>query len=325
MLEQRVEGLLGLLASSLSVVEVADVACELTLELVRVSGAVGEGCVDLVDLVDRERGAQAEVARDELVGDRHELAVHVRRLVGEADVVLVALGHLLVAVESLEKRHRERDLRLHAHVTHEVTSGEKVEDLVVAAHLEVGLDDDGIVRLEHGVDELVQRDGLAVDVAVVEVLALEDARHVELAHELEHVSQGERLDPVAVVDDARALGVEDLHGLRDVGLRVLLDLLLGEGRTGAVASGRVADEGGAVADDERDVVAELLELTHLAQGHGMAEVQVGARGIDAQLDVEGRALLELLPELVHGHDLHRPRSDDLELLVDWQHCSVLHE
>jgi len=170
----------------------------------------------------------------------------------------------------------------------------------------------------------VQGDGLAVDVAVVKVLALENAGHVELAHEFEHVSQVERLDPIAVVNDSRVLGIENLHGLLDVGPRVFLDLLLREGWTSAVAPRRVADKGRAVADDEGDVMAELLELPHLAQRNRVTEVKVGARGVHTQLDVEGRALLELLPELVQRHDLHRPRSNDLELLVDWQHCSVLH-
>ena len=170
----------------------------------------------------------------------------------------------------------------------------------------------------------MQGDGLALGVAVVEVLALEDAGHVELAHELEHLGEVQALQPVAVVDDLGLLGVEHLHGLLDVGLGVGLDLLLGEGRAGGVAAGRIADKGGAVADDERHVVAEVLELAHLAQRHGVAEMKVGRRGVDAELDVERRALLELLLELVERHDLHRAGSNHLELLVNWKHCAVLH-
>ena len=230
-----------------------------------------------------------------------------------------------MAVGAHQQRHREGHLRLHAHGAHEVAAREQVEDLVVAAHLEVGLDHDGVVGLQHRVDELVQGDGLALGVAVVEVLALEDAGHVELAHELEHLGEVQALQPVAVVDDLGLLGVEHLHGLLDVGLGVGLDLLLGEGRAGGVTAGRVADEGGAVADDEGHVVAQVLELAHLAQGHGVAEVQVGGGGVHAQLDVEGRALLELLLELVERHDLHRAGGDHLELLVDWEHCAVLHK
>ena len=229
-----------------------------------------------------------------------------------------------MAVGAHQQRHREGHLRLHAHGAHEVAAREQVEDLVVAAHLEVGLDHDGVVGLQHRVDELVQGDGLALGVAVVEVLALEDASHVELAHELQHLGEVEALQPVAVVDDRGLLGVEDLHGLLDVGLGVGLDLLLGEGRAGGVAAGRVADEGGAVADDQRHVVAQVLELTHLAQRHGVAEVKVGGGGVHAQLDVEGRALLELLLELVQRHDLHGAGRDDLELFVNGKQRSLLH-
>ena len=324
LLELGVEGLHGLDALALAVVEVDDIHAELALEPVGVGRAVGKGGVDGVDLLQRAGGAEAIVHRDDLVGDGHDLAEHVGGLVGEADVVLVALGHLLHAVGAHQKRHREGNLGLHALGAHEITAGEQVKDLVVAAHLEVGLDDDGVVGLKHRVDELVQCDGAALGVAVVEVLALKDAGNVELAHEIEHLAEVERLDPIAVVDDGGLLGVEDLHGLLDISLCVGLDLLLGERRAGGVAAGRVADQRGAVADNERDAVAEVLELTHLAQRNRMAEVKVGRGGVDAELDVKGRALLEFLLELVQRNDLHGAGGDDLQLLFDGKHCSALH-
>ena len=95
--------------------------------------------------------------------------------------------------------------------------------------------------------------------------------------------------PFGVVAQGGLLGIEDLEGLVDVGLGVRLDLFGGELRARGVAAGRVADERGAVADDERDAVAEVLELAELAQRHGMPEVDVGGRGVDAQLDIEGLA------------------------------------
>ena len=125
------------------------------------------------------------------------------------------------------------------------------------------------------------------------------------------------------MDDGGLIGVKDLHGLRHVGLCVGLDLLLGEGRAGGVAAGGVADKRGAVADDERDLVSKVLELAHLTQGDGVAEVEVGAGGIHAQLDVERHPALKLLAKLVHGHDLHGARRDDLQLFFDWQQSSVL--
>ena len=170
----------------------------------------------------------------------------------------------------------------------------------------------------------MQGDGAAVLVALVEVLALEDAGDVELAHEAEHLGEVERLQPLAVVDDGGAFGIEHLHSLLDVGLGVGLDLFLGEGRAGGVAAGRIADQRGAVADDEGYAMAEVLELAHLAQRHGMAEVQVGGGGVDAELDVQRHALGELRLELLHRHDLHGSRGDDLQLFFNRQQRSALH-
>ena len=151
-----------------------------------------------------------------------------------------------------------------SHLLHELAAGEQVEELVGAAHLHVGLDDRRVVRLHHGIEELVERNGRLRLVALREVVALQDARDGELAAEFEHALQVEREDPVAVVDDGRLLGVEDLHGLRHVGGGVRLDLLLRELRARGVLTGRVADHRRAVADDERHLMAKILELAHLA-------------------------------------------------------------
>ena len=102
----------------------------------------------------------------------HGLAEHIGRLVREADVVTVALGHLAHAISALQQRHGERDLRLHAHLLHKLATGEQVEELVGTAHLNVGLDDRGVVCLHHGVEELVERDGRLRLVALGKVVAL---------------------------------------------------------------------------------------------------------------------------------------------------------
>ena len=289
------------------------------LELVGVGGAVGQRGIDGVDLGGRERACQAIVLADHLVRNRHGLTEHIGRRIGEADVVAVGLGHLAGAIGALEQRHGERDLRLHAHLLHELAAGKEVEELVAAAHLDVGLDLDRVVRLHDGVQELVQRDGRLGLIALGKVIALENAGDGELGGDREELLEVHGEHPVTVVDDGRLLGVEDLHGLGDVSRGVGLDLLLGELRARGVLAGRVADGGGAVADNEGHAVAEVLELAHLAQRDGMAEVKVRARGVDAQLDVERHAALELLLEVGLGHDLGSARGDDAHLLVYGQH------
>ena len=241
------------------------------------------------------------------------------RLVGEADVVAVALRHLLHAVSALEQGQREAHLRLHSHLLHELATRQQVEQLVGAAQLDIGFDDDRVVGLHERVEEFVQADGLAVGVALVEVVALEDAGHREVAGQLQQVLHVERKQPLGVVAQGGLLGVEDLERLVDVGLGVRLDLLGRELRTRGVATRRIADERGAVADDERHAVAEILELAQLAQRHGMAEMDIGSSGIDAQLDVERRAPLELLEQRALRHDLRCAGSDGVQLFFRGKH------
>ena len=66
-------------------------------------------------------------------------------------------------------------------------------------------------------------------------------------------------------------------------------------------------------------MAEVLELAQLAQGHGMADVQVRAGGVDAQLDVEGLAAVQLLLQAVEGLYLVDTRLDDVNLLFSGKH------
>ena len=119
--------------------------------------------------------------------------------------------------------------------------------------------------------------------------------------------------------DGGLLGIQDLHGLAHVGLGVGLDLLLRKLRAGGVLARRIADQCGAVTDDEGNVVAQILELAHLAQRDRVTQMQVRAGRVDTELDVEGLALLKLLAKVGLGDDLCCARGDDTHLLVDRQH------
>ena len=132
----------------------------------------GKAGLDAIDFVHGLGGGKAVVLHHELVGDGHDLPEHIGRLVGQANVVAVALRHLLHAISALKQWQREADLGLHAHLLHELATGEQVEQLVGAPELHIGLDDHGVVGLHDRVEELVQADGLARRVAVVEVVAL---------------------------------------------------------------------------------------------------------------------------------------------------------
>ena len=93
-------------------------------------------------------------------------------------------------------------------------------------------------------------------------------------------------EPARIEIDARLLAIEDLEDLLLVGPGVRFDLLARQRRTRRVAPGRIADHSGEVADQKRDFVTEVLELPHLVDEHGVAEMQVGRGRIEARLDAQ---------------------------------------
>ena len=155
--------------------------------------------------------------------------------------------------------------------------------------------------------------GATFGVALMEVVTLEDARHGEVAQELEQVGHLKAQDPFGVVAQRRAVGIEDLECLVDICPGVFRDLLGRKLRTRGIASRRIADQRRSVADDERDAMAEILELAKLAQRDGMPEMDVRRRRIDAKLDVEGNALFQLLEKKRFRNHLVGTGRDDMKL------------
>ena len=87
------------------------------------------------------------------------------------------MGHFLHAVGAFEEGEAHDDLGFLAVGFLEVAANEDVEELVGAAKLDVGLDDDGVPALDDGVLDFVEADFLAVVDAGAEVLALEHLLH----------------------------------------------------------------------------------------------------------------------------------------------------
>ena len=67
-------------------------------------------------------------------------------------------------------------------------------------------------------------------------------------------------------------------------------------------------------------MAEALEVRHLAQQHGVAEVEIGRGGVEPGLDRErlgrGARALELAPQVRFGDEVDRAALQQRELLVD---------
>ncbi|KAG1531498.1 hypothetical protein G6F50_016662 [Rhizopus delemar] len=66
-------------------------------------------------------------------------------------------------------------------------------------------------------------------------------------------------------------------------------ILAAERLAGQALARRVADHPGEVADQEDDLVAEVLQLAHLVQHHGVAQMDIRRGGIQPQLDAQGHA------------------------------------
>jgi len=138
--------------------------------------------------------------------------------------------------------------------------------------------------------------------------------------QLDHAARPEGVAPLRVIADFGAGRIQYQAGLGVVGLRIGLDLLARERRAGGIAPARVPDHGREIADQEDDGMAELLQLAHLVQHHRMAEVDVGCRRIQAQLDAQRNtrcaAARQLLRELCFHQQFITATLDDGEIPLD---------
>jgi hypothetical protein len=114
-----------------------------------------------------------------------------------------------------------------------------------------------------------------------------------MAREREEPVHG-HVEPLAVAPDLEPLvGEQHLARLAHVGLRVRVDLLAREHGPRGRAPGGIPHARGVVPDDQDDRVAGVLELAELGQDDRMAEVDVGRRRVQAELDAERPALRQL--------------------------------
>jgi hypothetical protein len=104
-----------------------------------------------------------------------------------------------------------------------------------------------------------------------------------------------------------------------VGLRVGLDFLRRQRRPGGVLSGRVTDHAGEIADQEHDVVAELLKLAHLVDENRVTDVQIGRRRVEPGLDDQWPALLQLRFQPVLGQYFIGAAGEFRDLILDTAH------
>ena len=106
-----------------------------------------------------------------------------------------------------------------------------------------------------------------------------------------------------------------------VDLRVGLDVRRAQlFRTGFIATGRVANHRGVVADDDDRLMPQFLKLPHLSQRHRVPQMHVGRGRVDTVLDAQRRtglpALLAASAQFLFGNDLLNATLNNGELVFD---------
>ena len=159
----------------------------------------------------------------------------------------------------------------------------------------------------------MQRNGQAARVALMEVIALKNAGNREVANELEQVFHLQIKNPLRVIAKRGFLRIENFERLINVSLRIHCNLLARKLRTSGIATRRVADKSGAVTDNERDMMAQVLELTELAQRNSVAKMNIRCRRVNAKLDIQGGATLKFFEQQVLRNDSVGTGLNDVEL------------
>ena len=261
-------------------------------------------------------GKQVDVAPHQRVGDRHQLAEHLLRRLGDADVVAERLRHLLPAIGALEQRHGDDALRLLAEILLQLAADQQVEFLIGAAELDVGLHRHRVVALHQRVQQLVHRDRVVAFESPIEVIAFKQAGERVACGEPDHPLGAELVRPFRVEQDLRFFGVQDLEYLVPVALRVGEDLLARERRPGLVLPRGVADHAGEVPDQELHLVAQLLEMPQLVDHHGVPQVEVGGRRVEPELDPQLAPARQLPGQLLLDDQLFASPAKGLNVLLN---------
>ncbi len=179
----------------------------------------------------------------------------------------------------------------------QLPTDEQIELLVGPTELDVSFECDGVIPLHEGIQEFVDCDGPLGLIALAEVVPLEHPRDCVLRSEPDDIRCVHVAHPPRVEFQPRMLRVENLVNLLLVGSGVILNLLGRQRRARGSLSGRISDHAGEIADQEYDLVPELLELAHLVQKNRMPQMKVRGRWVEAcfnpQRPTQGQSVLEL--------------------------------
>ena len=130
------------------------------------------------------------VAPHHFVGDTHDLAVHFKRRLVDADRIAERLRHFLHAVEAFQNRRSQHYLRFLSVGALHFAAYEQVEFLIGAAEFDIGFEGDGVVSLDQRVEQFVDRNRFFFVKTFMKVLTLEKLRNRVLRHKTHEVVGG---------------------------------------------------------------------------------------------------------------------------------------
>ncbi len=132
---------------------------QLDLDVTRI-GALLNVRLEPIDLVHAAEAEQFEVAPHQRIGDGYQLAVHHPGRFLDTDIVPERLGHLLDAIEPLQKRHGHHALRGLTIGTLQFPPHQQIELLIRTTQFYISLEGDRVVALHQRIEKLVNRDRL---------------------------------------------------------------------------------------------------------------------------------------------------------------------
>src|SRR3954462_14543228 len=146
--------------------------------------------------------------------------------------------------------------------------------MIRAAEFHIALQGHRVITLNERVQEFVDGNGLVAFVPLGEIVSLQHARNSVTGGYLDEPRSLHIPEPARIEIDRGFLGIEDLEYLLLVSSGIRFDLVASEGGSRGIAPRWIPNHSGEITDEERDLVTESLELAHLVDEHGVAEVQI---------------------------------------------------
>ena len=176
----------------------------------------------------------------------------------------------------------------------QLTPHQQIKFLVRSAQLDVRFECYRIVALHQRVDEFVDSDRLIALVALGKVVPFQHPRHSVCGGQLDQVGSVESVHPCGIKHDLSFVRIQHFEYLGVVRLSIFQHLFTRQGWSRRIFTAGVTDHPRKIPDQEQCVMPEILQLAHLVEQHGMAEMQIRRSRIKARLDTQRSSQRQLM-------------------------------